>query len=407
MTLIACFNGSLIDPLAACLRLRPDKLILLGDAALPEDSVRRCAQLLRRRGLDTRVESCPMQGKDLTGISTKLAKTVRAESDCVIDLTGGDALVVMAVGAMLSALDGKQRKSITVQTFDRQQNAYVDCDGDRRVVPGHRVSLAVEDLIYLHGGTIHPGSPQPAASYTARDLEPLWNIVAAAPRDWNRSISALCEFESRSDSKTEICLSLLHLRSTIHNYSEKEALVLSLLEQFQKRGIIDDRSSRNALKYTYTSPLFRFCTQKAGNVLEVKTLLEARTMTDSGSRYFEDCRMSVSIDWDGVLHPAAQRIPETRNEMDVVLTHGMTPLFISCKNGSIGEDELYKLHTVATRFGGPNARKMLVATDLETKNPFSDRAFIQRAWDMDVYLVTDAAELSREEWAAAFRAAMG
>lgn len=405
MTLIACFNGSLIDPLAACLRLLPDKLILLGD--VPEDSLHRCTQLLHSRGLDIRVEVCQTQGKDLSGISTKLANTVRAEADCVIDLTGGNALVVMAAGAMLSALDSNQRRNITVQIFDRQQNTYVDCDGDRRVFPGHQASLTVEDLIYLHGGTIHPGSAQPAASCAARDLEPLWNIVAAAPRDWNRSISALCEFESRSDSKTDICLSLSHLRNAIHNYEEKEILVLSLLEQFQKRGIIDDRSSRNTLKYTYTSPLFRFCTQKAGNVLEVKTLLEARTMTDSGSRYFEDCRMGVSIDWDGVLHPAAQRIPETRNEVDVVLIHGMTPLFVSCKNGSIGEEELYKLHTVATRFGGPNARKMLVATDLEMKNRFSDRAFIQRAWDMDVYLVTDAAELSREEWKAAFRAAMG
>ena len=108
--------------------------------------------------------------------------------------------------------------------------------------------------------------------------------------------------------------------------------------------------------------------------------------------------MGVSIDWDGVLQHPAQQLPDTRNEIDVVLIHGTTPLFISCKNGSIGEEELYKLHTVATRFGGPHAKKMLIATELNKKSAAANRAFTQRAWDMDIFLVPDAAELSADEW---------
>ena len=90
----------------------------------------------------------------------------------------------------------------------------------------------------------------------------------------------------------------------------------------------------------------------------------------------------------------------------MILIHGTTPLFISCKNGAIGEDELYKLHTVAQRFGGPNAKKMLIATDLYHKNPKSTRAFAQRAWDMDIFLVTDAAACTKEEWQQIFLQAM-
>ena len=116
--------------------------------------------------------------------------------------------------------------------------------------------------------------------------------------------------------------------------------------------------------------------------------------------------MGVGIDWDGVVHDPVRRVAETRNEIDVVLMHGTTPLFISCKNGNIGEEELYKLNTVARRFGGPYAKKMLIATDLDRKSPTANRAFIQRAWDMDIFLVTDAAELSGEEWKQIFRQAM-
>ncbi|MBP3941350.1 MAG: hypothetical protein J6D00_07675, partial [Christensenellaceae bacterium] len=97
---------------------------------------------------------------------------------------------------------------------------------------------------------------------------------------------------------------------------------------------------------------------------------------------------------------------ETRNEIDILLMRGVTPLFISCKNGSIGEEELYKLNTVALRFGSPLAKKMLIATDLEDRNSMSGKAFIQRARDMGIYVVPNAAELSRREWAEELQKAM-
>ena len=81
-------------------------------------------------------------------------------------------------------------------------------------------------------------------------------------------------------------------------------------------------------------------------------------------------------------------------------------MFVSCKNGDVDESELYKLHTVATRFGGENARKMLIVSNLEKKNPTSARALRQRTVDMGIYLVTNAAKLSSERWQEIFREAL-
>lgn len=67
---------------------------------------------------------------------------------------------------------------------------------------------------------------------------------------------------------------------------------------------------------------------------------------------------------------------------------------------------MYKLHTVEGWFGGPYARKMLFAMDLNQKSAAENRAFVQRAWDMDILRVTDAAELSKEEWQEIFRKAV-
>lgn len=403
MTLIECFTDSHIDNIAACLQLHPEKLIMLGSQEKMQLPVKRYQELLHRRGLHTEITMCDIRGKRLQDICDILKSHIQSGQVCVIDLTGGDELVIMAVGAVLAGLDSPLRENVHIQKFNHENGTALDCIHNNCRLPGKAPALTVEELIHLHGGRLHPGAFQIPEDCPISALDGLWRIVCEDPKKWNRTISLLNEFESRSASKTQIRLSLDSLRGSIPNFSEKQASVLPLLEKFRKLGIITDHSTWDTLKYTYTSPLLRYCTKKAGNALEVKTLLEGRSVSENGTALFHDCQMSVSIDWDGIIHAPTERIPDTCNEIDVVLIHGTTPLFISCKNGSIGEEELYKLHTVASRFGGPYARKMLIATDLEQKSPAANRAFCQRAWDMDIFLVTTAAELSKTEWQEIFK----
>lgn len=406
MTLIECFANSHIDNIAACLRLQPDRMVMVGRIAEMSIPVKRYQKLLKQRGISTEIIMRDVQHMDLGEIYAVLKKEVFEAKDCVIDLTGGDECVIMAVGAVLAEMPDDKRQRVRIEKYDHKTNVIRDCVRDNRQIQTKVIDLTVKDLIELHGGTLHPDAYQPPKDSSVRDLAKLWDSVSENPKDWNRAIMLLGEFESRSDSKMQVFLPLPHLRSSISNFESKEDSIRELLDKLQQKQIISDQSSKNALEYTYASQLLRYCTLKAGNVLEVKTLLEGRAVLENGAPYFNDCLMSVSIDWDGVVHDPLERIPETRNEIDVVLMHGTTPLFISCKNGNIGEDELYKLHTVAERFGGPYAKKMLIATDLDRKSPAANRAFIQRAWDMDIFLVTDAAELSRDEWRYVFQKAI-
>ena len=398
MTLIECFTDAHVDNIAACLRLRPQQLVLVGNAAKMSDALNRYKWLLKQRCIATAVTVCDVQHMDLSEIYTALKNIILEAKDCVIDLTGGNERAIMAAGAVWADLPAGIKQRVRIEKFDHAANVVRDCIHDNRNVQAKPVGLTVEEMVCLCGGRLHLDAYQPPVGTAPRDLAKLWSVVAEAPKDWNRSIMLLREFESRSDSKTQVFLPLRHLRGSISNFEEKEATIRDLLSKLHRKGVVNDQSSRDVLEYTYTSPLLRYCTEKAGNVLEVKTLLEGRSVLENGAPYFQDCRTSVSIDWDGIVHDPVDRIPETRNEIDVVLMHGTTPLFISCKNGNIGEEELYKLHTVAERFGGPYAKKMLIATELDQKSPAANRAFIQRAWDMDIFLVTDAASLSDEEW---------
>ena len=398
MTLIECFDRCVADNIIGCVHIRPNKVIFLGEAELLQTSIRRYEEFFAACGLTVDVQQRAVEMDKISCIAAALTDIVEQEETCVIDVTGGDERLLVAVGMVMAELKPEQRQRISVQKFDSTTGVVQDCDEDGQYRLGHPVRVTVENLVKLYGGIVHPKSFQPGNTALPRDLEPLWKIATRYDKDWNQMVAALELFESRADSRNQVFLYLPSIRGGIPNFEENRELVMDLLNQFEKYGIIINESRGDILEYRYATPLYRYCTLKVGNLLEVKTLLEARAMTRDGRDFFQDCQMGVHIDWDGVVYDIPQRVPETRNEIDVLLTRGVTPLFISCKNGDVDEDELFKLHTVATRFGGENAKKMLVATHLQKKNHISTQAFIQRAKDMDIHLVTNAGRLTAKEW---------
>ena len=114
---------------------------------------------------------------------------------------------------------------------------------------------------------------------------------------------------------------------------------------------------------------------------------------------FDDAVNGVYIDWDSELHEPSDNDKDTENEIDVVLMQGLVPVFISCKNGSVDDTELYKLNTVADRFGGPYVKKVLVSSYFGKNNEDAHTHFVQRAKDMDIELIENVHTLSDEAFA--------
>ena len=68
---------------------------------------------------------------------------------------------------------------------------------------------------------------------------------------------------------------------------------------------------------------------------------------------------------------------------------GTTPIFISCKNGFVDADELYKLSVVADRFGGPYAGRMIVLTQHQP-----DASFLNRAKELSIRVIQNVHNIS-------------
>ena len=76
---------------------------------------------------------------------------------------------------------------------------------------------------------------------------------------------------------------------------------------------------------------------------------------------------------------------------------GIVPVFVSCKNGCVDIEELYKFNSVAERFGGKNVRKILIATSLG--EDVRSEYFRRRAKDMKIRLIEDIQNLSPDKLA--------
>ena len=117
-----------------------------------------------------------------------------------------------------------------------------------------------------------------------------------------------------------------------------------------------------------------------------------------------DVMTGVFIDWDG---RTAEDSYDTLNEIDVLATKGVVPVFISCKNGHLSrdfKDELYKFKSVADRFGGQYAKKILITTALDdSQNKDSVAHFRKRAEDMGIRIIDDLTTMSDKEAEKTFR----
>ncbi len=173
-----------------------------------------------------------------------------------------------------------------------------------------------------------------------------------------------------------------------------------LFGDLEKYKIIFRLESENdCFRFAFKNRQIKHCLSKAGTILELKTYLIAREITKAdGDFLYNDVQTGVFIDWDGIVHKQNEIVVDTENEIDLILMRGLVPVFISCKNGAVGEEELYKLNTVANRFGG-----IYIATTLD-KSEKRMQYFQQRAEDMGIHIIKEVHEMTDDVFAKALRA---
>lgn len=400
MTFIEFFDKSPIENIISAFTVRPEKVIFVGEAAMMKKSVPIYQKFLNDRGMNVKLETCTVNKNSLGDIVKKLSDVVAAEEECAFDLTGGEDLFLVAIGIVFQAY--KDCVKLHMHRFNMRNGTIVDCDGDGETPFTVPQKLTIEDWVALHGGVVAHRATEGKNVIAAHkdDICKVWDVCRSKPGKWNFQIGVLNEFQKYDAdvaNPLRVCIRLSYVSEFIKNMREKLDVLDDIVNSLRAAGLVSDvRWTASEISFTYRNAFVKNCVAKAGEILETKILQIAYDMRDKNKPYCSDADRGVFIDWDGVLHAAEEKIHDTENEIDVMMMHDMTPVFISCKNGAFDDEELYKLFTVSSRFGGPYAKRILVCTDFNERGEKYPH-LAQRAKDMGISIISGVQNLTDAE----------
>lgn len=397
MTIVEFFEKTPFENMISCLATRPKKVIFLGRELQMKEPIKRYRNFLKEKHINTVLEPRDIDENNLQSILTTITNIIQTEKDCIFDITGGSDLMVLGCGIVFATY--RDKYPFKIQKFDLDTGKIVDCDCDNEVSFKGVFSVTVEEMVSLYGGLVLPENPQPDQNADKWDVDSLWEMARDNFDLWNDSVKYLKEFESRTQpnfDKININLRLATLvTSGIAYYNRKMRMYKDFLEKLRENGSISGLVVNDErISYSYKNAVVRRCLNSPGDILEMKVLFEGRHLYKNGKPFFDSCYIGVNIDWDG----ENRKRNDARNEIDVILMHAITPIFISCKIGAIDEVEPYKLWTVAERFGGKLVKKVLIASDFDRNSVGSELSFRNRLTEMGITFIPNAKDLSPSEW---------
>ena len=413
MTYIEFFDKNASENVSACLTYAPNRVIYIGDnSTLMKKHIANYQRVFADREQHIEFLFKTVSKNNLDNAVALLSELVDTYEDCVFDATGGDEILTLALGIVHARYP---HRNIQIHRLNLRNNTIYDWDKDGTTIYRDAPELSVEENVRIYGGDVVYGGVEEDNTYQwdlsdefLKDVERIWSICKGNVRLWNVQIGI---FETVEKIGT---LSEDHLTTTVSRAALEDYLLRQNRRYKKAKGMITAMLKQGLLTWfwdeddtvtiSYKNLQVKKCLTNAGRALEMKMYTMARAVTDkSGVPAYNDTLCGVVIDWDGELHDEEQEdIYDTENEIDVLLMHGVVPVFVSCKNGVVTADELYKLNTVAERFGGQYAKKVLVANALGSMGE-TGHYLRQRAVDMNIRLLENIQDLDDSELARKIR----
>lgn len=267
--------------------------------------------------------------------------------DCAMDITGGTDAVLFAAGLLCA------ETAIPVFTYSRRRNCFYDIRGAAfaEALPC-TVQYTVEDFFLMAGGSLRAGRVDNAilGAYLD-DIEPFFKLYLRHRRAWTRAVSFMQRISpTEPDGSYRLEVSG-GCRVKGKNGSRIEAPA-DVLRELEKIGFLQELVivPEERVSFRFRDAQIRAWLRDVGSVLE---LYVYKACLDTG--LFQDVRTSAVVDWEG-----EGGLKAVSNELDVMCTRGVAPVFISCKTCDVKTEALNELAVLRDRFGGKMARAAIV-----------------------------------------------
>ncbi len=404
MTYIEFFDNVHIENICSILSDTPDRVVFIGGNLNAMDkAIENYQEIFERRGKQIEFISKQVKYKNsFESIKECLIEVINTYDDISFDLTGGDDLMLVAVGVIIEKYKDKK---IKFHRFNIHNNTKYDYDADEIIPQADGLYLTVDENIAAFGGKVVYAPEKSDGTYNwdmsedfINDINSMWDVCRLNTKLWNVQIDV---FEAAASLKNDIeslttTVNINSLKNVLNNNKKNLCFNKRILNSLKKFKLIDFNINEEIFSVTYKNKQVKRCLTKAGLVLEMKVFSFAYQMKNEDNTPYFNVKNGVYIDWDGETHSPNEGVYDTSNEIDVMLMKGIVPVFISCKNGTVTMDELYKLNTVADKFGDSYSKKILIATSLDKRKPFT-KQLKERAKDMKIRVIDNFAFLFDEE----------
>ncbi|MBQ2902500.1 MAG: DUF1887 family protein [Agathobacter sp.] len=354
-----------IENVITALHHKVDKTIFIGYEDVPERFKEKTAEFLRDYCDVKEIVYKDVSKTDLYDILQKLREVVDEETNAgnqiFFDITGGEGLILVAFGMLAKeySLPIHQYDIITDEIHEMNTDD-ADPISTYTELKKKKVALDLDTYIKMKGAVISSkkvsGEMDTSNATFIKKTELLWDVLCDYKEMWNKYAELL---SGTLGTKTLYADAIVD-SGKVADFVDFENYLAAIqdTESIHKLRITtvseENEPVRKRISFFYDSEDMKRCLIKAGNVLELHTYQMMKKQSF-------DCKQSIMIDWDGVEHK--ERGKDVLNEVDVISIKGNVPVFISCKGGKMDEGQalepMYELSTVANRFGGKYAQKVL------------------------------------------------
>lgn len=274
------------------------------------------------------------------------------DKNIIVNLTGGKRV------NSLILLDICLKMQIKALYIDIKKKIMYEFNNDDILISSKSFDdLEIDDIVKASGGMILEDASQ---LYCKKDLIYFSEQISKHLSLWHEHKQKLYEasiFEHDANDQQRI---YIH----IDKLSEKEKKMLNkVLDKLEEMKEITLKNCNNKITVDFLNNYIKAFIFKSGTWLEIETNKLINKIEE-----IDESKNGVMFLWNDDNN-------SVRNEVDVVAIKDSVPIFISCKDSDkYNEMALNELNVYASKFGGENSYKFLVATKEPIKSPVSIRA---------------------------------
>ena len=350
-TLIELYDERAIENVLAADMFRPKRIIYLCPQEVAQNRKRQeqIGDFFCHRGWNPELIFMEASLYKVDRILRQLLSISETYPDCALDVTGGSDAELFAAG-MFAA-----KANVSAFTYSRKKNRFYNISGAEFAdnIPCN-ILYSVEDFFLMTGGTLLPGRVDNGTlKEYLKVIDPFFDCFLQYHRDWTDIITYMQRISPAEYGQLPP-MSILGKYIVKGERGGRIAAKEEALRAFENIGFIRDLNivSGESVSFRFRDANTRSWLRDVGSVLELyvyKACLDADI--------FNDIISSAVVRWDEVLGHAS-----VINEIDVMASRGVVPLFISCKVSDIKTEALNELAILRDRFGGKGAKAAIVST---------------------------------------------